>query len=88
MFTTLCKEILILSLWQILYCRKSLSFMYIMYMYMLQIQVYKYFSDFAKSISGTDIWPDSKVEVVGMEIHPQTPGTVLLYNTLFSLYWN
>ena len=60
--------------------------MYIMYMYMLQIQVYKYFSDFDKSIPGTAIWLDSKVEVVDMEF--QTPGTVLLYNTLFSLYWN
>ena len=62
--------------------------MYIMYMYMLQIQVHKYFSDFDKSNSGTAIWSDSKVEVVDMESYPQTPGTVLLYNTLFSLYWN
>ena len=58
--------------------------MYIMYMYMLQIQVHKYFSDFGKSI----LWTDAKVEDVDVEINLRTPGTVLLYNTLFSLYWN
>jgi len=58
--------------------------MFIMYMYMLQIQVHEYFSDFGKS----EIFTDAKVEDVGVEVHLHTPGTVLLYNTLFSLYWN
>ena len=58
--------------------------MYIMYMYMLQIQVHKYFSDVGKSIP----WTDGKVEDMDVEINLRTPGTVLLYNTLFSLYWN
>ena len=53
-------------------------------MYMLQIQVHEYFSDFGKS----EILTDAKVEDVGVEVHLHTPGTVLLYNTLFSLYWN
>ena len=40
---------------------------------MLQIQVHKYFSDFGN-------------EDEDEEINLHTPGTVLLYNTLFSLY--
>jgi len=48
-------------------------YIYIMYMYMLQIQVHKYFSDFGN-------------EDEDEEINLHTPGTVLLYNTLFSLY--
>jgi len=44
-------------------------------MYMLQIQVHKYFSDFGN-------------EDEDEEIPRHTPRTVLLYNTFFSLYWD
>jgi hypothetical protein len=49
-------------------------------MYMLHIQVHKYFSDFGKR---TDPTVEDDVEI---DLHP--PGTILLYYTLFSLYWD
>ena len=61
-----------------------------MSMYMLQIQVHQYFSACGSTVPLADATVPASDPRVGdnVEIDLRRSGTVLLYYTLFSLYWD